>query len=85
MRFYASCTLHIDVACSGRRVPSVLLDNGSALNMCPLVTAIVLGFSLINFGPSSQTIKAYDGTQRTVICTLNTDVMIGPVRYSILF
>ena len=43
----------IDVACSGRRVWSVLLDNGSALNVCPLVTAIVLGFSLTNFGPSS--------------------------------
>ena len=36
--------LFIDVACSGHRVPSVLLDNGSALNVCPLVTAIALGF-----------------------------------------
>ena len=36
--------LFIDVACSGRRVPSVLLDNDSALNVCPLVTAIALGF-----------------------------------------
>ena len=34
--------LFIDVACSGQRVPSVLLDNGSALNVCPLVTAIAL-------------------------------------------
>ena len=63
----------------------VLLDNGSALNMCPLVTAIKLGFSPTDFGPSSQTVKAYDGTQRTVMCTLSTHVMIGPVRYSILF
>ena len=54
--------LFIDVACFGRRVPSVLLDNGSALNVCPLVTAIALGFSLTNFGPSSQTVRAYDGT-----------------------
>ena len=45
--------LFIDVACSGRRVPSVLLDNGSALNVCPLVTAIALGFSPSNFGPST--------------------------------
>ncbi|RVW77668.1 hypothetical protein CK203_053395 [Vitis vinifera] len=37
--------LFIDVACSGRRVSSVLLDNGSAVNVCPLVTAIALGFS----------------------------------------
>ena len=77
--------LFINVACSGRRVPSVLLDNGSALNVCPLVTAIALGFSPSDFGPSIQTIRAYDGTQRTVMGTLTTHVMIGPVRYSILF
>ena len=43
--------LFINVACSGRRVSSVLLDNGSALNVCPLVTAIALGFSPYDFGP----------------------------------
>ena len=63
--------LFIDVACSGRRVPPVLLDNGSALNVCLLVTAIALGFSRSDFGPSTQTVKAYDGTQRTVMGTLN--------------
>ena len=77
--------LLIDVACSGCRVPSVLLDNGSALNVCPLVTSIALGFSPTDFGPSSQTVRAYDGTHRTVMGTLNTHVMIGPVRYFILF
>ena len=77
--------LFIDVAYLGRRVPSVLLNNGSALNVCLLVTAIALGFSPTDFGPSSQTVKAYDGTQRTVLGTLRTLVMIGPVRYFILF
>ena len=43
--------LFIDVACSGRRVSSILLDNGSALNVCPLVTVIALGFSPSDFGP----------------------------------
>ena len=77
--------LFIDVACSGRRVSSILLDNGSALNVCPLVTAIALGFSPSNFGPSTQTVRAYYGTQRTVMGTLTTHVMIGSVRYYILF
>ena len=44
--------LFIDVACSGRRVSSVLRDNGSVLNICSLVTAITLGFSPSDFGPS---------------------------------
>ena len=77
--------LFIDVGCSGRRVPSVLLDNGSTLNVCPLVTAIALGFSPSAFRPSTQIVKAYDGTQRTVLGTLSTHVMIGPVIYSLLF
>ncbi|RVX22733.1 hypothetical protein CK203_008487 [Vitis vinifera] len=77
--------LFIDVACLGRRAPSVLLDIGSALNVCPLVTAIALGFSPDDFGPSKQTVRAYDGTQRTVMGTLSTHVMIGPVSYSIVF
>ncbi|KAL6335769.1 hypothetical protein AAG906_039532 [Vitis piasezkii] len=34
--------LYIIVGCSGSRVPSVLLDNGSTLNVCPLATAIAL-------------------------------------------
>ena len=36
--------LYIDVAYLSGRVPSVLLNNSSALNVCPLVTAIALGF-----------------------------------------
>ena len=62
--------LFIDVAYSGRRVPSVLLDNGSALNVCPLVTTIALGFSPSDFRPSTQTVRAYDGTQGTIMGTL---------------
>ncbi|RVW66628.1 hypothetical protein CK203_063604 [Vitis vinifera] len=69
--------LFIDVVCSGHRVSPVLLDNDSALNVCPLVTAIALGFSPSNFGPSTQTSRAYDETQRTVMGTLTTHVMIS--------
>ena len=65
-------------------MPSILLDNGSAMNICPLVTATTLGFSPTDFRPSSQTARAYNGTQRIVMGTLNTYVMIGPIRYSIL-
>ena len=45
--------LFIGVSCSGRRVSSVLLDNGSTVNICPLVTAIALGFSPSDFRPST--------------------------------
>ena len=45
--------LFIDVACLGRKASSVLLDNGSTLNVCSLVTAIALGFSPSDFRSST--------------------------------
>ena len=54
--------LYISVACLGHRVPSVLLDNNSALNICPLATSIALGFSPSDFRPSTQIVRACDGT-----------------------
>ena len=45
--------LYINVACSGHRVLTILLDNGSALNVCPLAIVIALGFSPSDFRPST--------------------------------
>ena len=48
--------LYILVVCSGHKVLSVLLDNGldngSALNACPLAITIALSFAPSDFGPS---------------------------------
>lgn len=43
----------IVVSCASRRIPSVLVHNGSALNVCPLVSTIALGFGKADFGESS--------------------------------
>ena len=77
--------MNISVACLGHRVLTVLLDNGSTLNVCPLATTIALGFSPSNFGLSTQIVRAYDGTQRTIMGTITAHVMIRPVRYLVLF
>ncbi|RVW73768.1 hypothetical protein CK203_057621 [Vitis vinifera] len=63
----------IDTPFSGHQVLSVLLDNGSALNICHLVIAIALGFSPSDFGPYTQTDRAYEGTQRIVIGYTSTE------------
>ena len=44
--------LYITVGCLGHKVPSILLDNGSALNVFPLAIAIAFGFTSSDFGPS---------------------------------
>ncbi|RVW87640.1 hypothetical protein CK203_041205 [Vitis vinifera] len=46
--------LYISISCSGRQVTYVFLDNGSALNACPLAIAIALGYAPSNFGPSDS-------------------------------
>ncbi|RVW71446.1 hypothetical protein CK203_057567 [Vitis vinifera] len=69
--------LYISIGCSGRQVPSVLLDNGSALNVCSLAIAIALGYAPSDFGPSTQTVRAYDNTRREVIGTLEIELLIA--------
>ncbi|RVW90359.1 hypothetical protein CK203_045710 [Vitis vinifera] len=51
------CPLYITVGCLGQRVPFVLLDNGSALNICHLATTIALDFTPSDFVPSTQTLR----------------------------
>ncbi|MBE2321366.1 hypothetical protein DVA67_035965, partial [Solirubrobacter sp. CPCC 204708] len=54
--------LYVTVDAMGKRVPTVLIDNGSALNVCPLNTAPSLGIEPSDFKPSGQTVRAYDNT-----------------------
>ncbi|XP_077215987.1 uncharacterized protein LOC143850652 [Tasmannia lanceolata] len=70
--------LKITLLCNQKKVSEVLVDNGSALNVCPLSTATTLGFGPEDFIPSEQDILAYDGTRRDVIGTLATE--IGPTE-----
>ncbi|XP_077219687.1 uncharacterized protein LOC143853868 [Tasmannia lanceolata] len=78
-------SLKITVICNKKRVPEVLVDNGSALNICPLSTAATLGFGLGDFIPSEQGILAYDGIRRDVIGTLATEIQIGGEDFDIEF
>ena len=66
-------------------MPSILLDNGSALNVCPLASAIALGYVPFDFGPSTQIVRAYDNTRREVMCTLEIELLIGPTTFITLF
>ncbi|XP_077249120.1 uncharacterized protein LOC143888555 [Tasmannia lanceolata] len=67
------------------QVPDVLVDNGSALNVCPLATATVLGYGPNDFIPSEQGILAYDGTRRNVIGTLATEILIEGEIFEVEF
>ena len=46
--------------------PLVLIDDGSALNVCPLKTTSRLGLSIEDFVPTDQYVRAYDNSRRDV-------------------
>ncbi|XP_075674889.1 uncharacterized protein LOC142644094 [Castanea sativa] len=62
--------LHITVDAKGKRIPMVLIDNGSALNVCPLKTASSLGLSIEDFVPTDQHVRAYDNSRKEVLGTV---------------
>lgn len=77
--------MYITVDTMGKRVPIVLIDNGSALNVCPLRTATVLGLGPTDFTPSGQTVRSYDNTRREVIGVVTLPLIMGPTEFRVEF
>ena len=69
--------LHITVDSMGKRILMVLIDDGSALNVCPLKIASYLGLSIEDFVPTDQHMKAYDNSRREVLGTITLELTIG--------
>ena len=57
-RKYHNDSLHVIVDSMGKRILMVLVDDGSALNVCPLKIASCLGLSIEDFVPIDQHVKA---------------------------
>ena len=55
----------------------VLIDDGSALDVCPLKTASCLGLSIEDFMPTDQHVRAYDNSRREVLGTIILELTIG--------
>ena len=51
--------LHITIEAKDKRIPMALIDDKSALNVCPLKTASCLSLSIEDFVPSNQHVRAY--------------------------
>ena len=57
---------HIIVDAMRKRILMVLVDDGSALNVCPLKTASCFGLSIKDFMPTDQHVRAYDNSRRSL-------------------
>lgn len=82
---YHNLALHIIVEAHGKRIPQVLVDNGSMINVMPLKTSSCLGLQTSDFTSSAIIVRAYDNTQTEVIGIINLKVTIGPVLCAIKF
>ena len=69
--------LHIIVDAMGKRIPMVLVDDGSALNVCPLKTTSCFDLSIEDFVPTDQHVRAYDNKRREVLGTITLELTIG--------
>ena len=70
---------------TGAKVPIVLIDNGSALNVCPLRTTLTVGLDMETIIPSPLTIRAYDNTSRKVMGTFKAPCKIGSMETIVEF
>ncbi|KAF5934572.1 hypothetical protein HYC85_030743 [Camellia sinensis] len=77
--------LYISVECRGKWVPVVLIDTGSAINVCPSRTAYAIGLKPADFVPTTQVIKTYDNTSREVMGTVKIQTQVGPGQHNIEF
>ena len=64
----------------GAKVPIVLIDNGSALNVCHFRIALTIGLDVEKIIPSLLTVRAYDNTSRKVMGTLKAPCNIFPLE-----
>ena len=69
----------------GAKVPMVLIDNGSTLNVCPFRTALIVGLNMETIIPSPLTVREYDNTLRKVMGTIKVPYKIGPMETIVEF
>ncbi|PKI61304.1 hypothetical protein CRG98_018295 [Punica granatum] len=80
-----SRALHIVCRCNNYVIGRVMIDNGSALNVCPLTTLKQMNVDLNRGRPSKTAVRAFDGSRREVNGEIDLLIDIGPCSFSITF
>src|SRR3989442_4263519 len=72
--------LYIQAEVNGRKTRNVMVDDGSALNVCPLKLLSKFKIEKAELEPSDALIRAYDNTKRSVEGTFQAKVKVGPIE-----
>ena len=66
-------------------VPMTLVDNGSAINVCPLRSAQKLGLKDEDVVPSTQRIREYDNSRGQALGTITMNITAGAIEHATTF
>jgi len=77
--------LNISVLCKSDSLSNVLIDTGSALNVMPKSTLTQLAYSGAQLKPSTVSVRAFDGTRRSVMGDIDLPISVGPHEFIITF
>ena len=77
--------LHIIVQCEDYFITRVLIDGGSSLNICPLLTLRTLGKGLHEIKDGAINVKAFDDSQRSTIGEISLCLQMGPTWFNVDF
>ncbi|PKI59070.1 hypothetical protein CRG98_020525 [Punica granatum] len=80
-----SRALHIFCKCNNYVIGRVMIDNGSALNICMVTTLKQMNVDLNRVRLSKTAVRAFDGSRRKVNGEIDLLIDIGPCSFSITF
>ncbi|PKI49529.1 hypothetical protein CRG98_030066 [Punica granatum] len=80
-----SWALHIVYKCNNHTVGRVMIDNGSALNVCPVTTLKQMNMDLNRVRLSKTAVRAFDGSRREANGEIDLLIDVGPCSFSITF
>jgi hypothetical protein len=77
--------LYVTVRCKDCLIGKVLIDNGSAFNVLPRHMLDEMPVDPTQMQPSVMTARAYDGSPRQVIRTIEVELAVGPQVFLVTF
>lgn len=61
----------------------VLIENGSALNFCPMLTLSRIGINDSLIQSNGMMVRAFDGAKTSAYGEINLKVLVGPYEFEI--
>lgn len=78
-------SLPIVVECRGMINSMVLTDNGSATNVCPVITLSRIDVEDSIICPNGMTVEAFEGTKTSACREVDLKILVGQCEFEVSF